>query len=392
MSTEIRQELKIVPAQASVVKHVRYTYACRRCDREAVTTPVITAAMPVLPGSLVSPSAMAFVMTGKYIDGLPLYRQEQSLSRLGIDISRQTMANWMIQGAERWLFPLYERMHELILKQEILHADETTLQVLHEPGRAATSKSYLWLYRTGQTRSPIVLYDYQTTRASKHPCRFLNGFKGYLQVDGYSGYNRLEEITLVGCWAHARRKFDEALKVLPPEKKDADVAAKRGLEFCNRLFALERELKKVSPEERYRIRLKRGRPIVDEFKEWLDYQRPKVLPKSAFGQAIGYSLKQWQKLNAERSIKPFVIGRKNWLFANTPRGAKASATIYSIVETAKENGLNPFAYLQYLFEQLPNIDLNDQCALDELLPWSESLLPKCRKYSEDNKEQEKPTS
>jgi len=159
--------------------------------------------------------------------------------------------------------------------------------------------------------------------------------------------------------------------VLPPEKKDPDVAAKRGLEFCNRLFALERELKKVSPEERYRIRLKRGRPIVDEFKEWLDYQRPKVLPKSAFGQAIGYSLKQWQKLNAffadgrleidnnraERSIKPFVIGRKNWLFANTPRGAKASATIYSIVETAKENGLNPFAYLQYLFEQLPNIEL-----------------------------------
>jgi hypothetical protein len=270
---------------------------------------------------------MAFVMTGKYIDGLPLYRQEQSLSRLGIDISRQTMANWMIQGAERWLFPLYERMHELILKQEILHADETTLQVLHEPGRAATSKSYLWLYRTGQTRSPIVLYDYQTTRASKHPCRFLNGFKGYLQVDGYSGYNRLEEITLVGCWAHARRKFDEALKVLPPGKKDPDVAAKRGLEFYNRLFALERELKKVSPEERYRIRLKRGRLIVDEFKEWLDYQRPKVLPKSAFGQAIGYSLKQWQRLNAffadgrleidnnraERSIKPFVIGRKNWL-------------------------------------------------------------------------------
>ena len=170
MSTEIRQELKIVPAQASVVKHVRYTYACRRCDREAVTTPVITAAMPVpLPGSLVSPSAMAFVMTGKYIDGLPLYRQEQSLSRLGIDISRQTMANWMIQGAERWLFPLYERMHELILKQEILHADETTLQVLHEPGRAATSKSYLWLYRTGQTRSPIVLLrlsDYQGLQTS----------------------------------------------------------------------------------------------------------------------------------------------------------------------------------------------------------------------------------
>jgi hypothetical protein len=209
----------------------------------------------------------------------------------------------------------------------------------------------------------------------------------------------LPGVTLVGCWAHARRQFDEALKALPKEKQKADVAARHGLEYCNRLFALERELKNVSDEERYRERLKRGRPIIDEFKAWLDYQKPRVLPKSAFGQAIGYCLNQWDKLLAfladgrleldnnrsERSIKPFVIGRKGWLFSNTPRGAKASATIYSIVESAKENGLNPFTYLMYLFEQMPNLDVKDRNVLDELLPWSSSLPARCRirKTSDD---------
>lgn len=394
MSTETRREIKIIPAQAVVVKHVSYVYACRRCEREGINTPIITAPMPKppLPGSLASPSAIAHVMTGKYVDGLPLYRQEKSLSRLGIALSRQTMANWMIKSSELWLEPLYDRLHEFLLKRDILHSDETTLQVLREEDREATSKSYMWLYRTGRKEPAIVLYDYQTTRANKHPLRFLSGFKGYLHVDGYAGYNGLPDITLVGCWAHARRQFDEALKALPKDKQDADVAARHGLEFCNRLFALERELKRVSDEERYRERLKRGRPLIDEFKAWLDYQRPRVLPKSAFGQAIGYCLNQWSKLlayladgrleldnnRAERSIKPFVIGRKGWLFSNTPRGAKASATIYSIVETAKENGLNPFTYLIYLFERLPNIDVKDRNALDELLPWSPGLPAGCR--------------
>ena len=394
MSTQTRREIKIIPAQAVVVEHVSHIYACRRCEREGISTPVITAPMPKppLPGSIASPSAIAYIMTGKYVDGLPLYRQEKSLSRLGIELSRQTMANWMLKAAECRLNPLYDRLHEILLQRDILHSDETTLQVLHEEGREATSKSYMWLYRTGREEPAIVLYDYQTTRAGKHPLRFLEGFEGYLHVDGYAGYNSLPGITLVGCWAHARRQFDEALKALPKEKQNADVAARHGLEFCNRLFALERELKKVSDEERYRERLKRGRPIINEFKAWLDYQKPRVLPKSAFGQAISYCLNQWDKLLAfledgrleldnnrsERSIKPFVIGRKGWLFANTPRGAKASATIYSIVETAKENGLNPFAYLVYLFEQMPNMDVKDQNALDELLPWSSSLPAGCR--------------
>jgi hypothetical protein len=234
--------------------------------------------------------------------------------------------------------------------------------------------------------------DYQTTRAGKHPSRFLTGFKGYLHVDGYAGYNELANVTLVGCWAHARRKFDEALKALPEDKRNKAVAAREGLEYCNRLFAIERELKDKTPEERYQIRQVRSKPVLDAFLAWLKTQKSRVLPKSSFGQAIYYCLAQWDKLVAflqdgrleldnnrsEHSIKPFVIGRKNWLFANTPRGAKASAITYSIIETAKENGLNPFQYLIYLFEKLPNLDLQDKNALDQLLPWAETLPPVCR--------------
>lgn len=394
MSTEVRQELQVIPAQVKVVKHVRYVYSCRRCEREEITTPIVTAPMPapVLPGSLVSPSVMAYIMNQKYGEGLPLYRQEQQFAGLGIELSRQTLANWVLHGANNWLRLVYDRLHAYLLKRDILHADETTLQVLREPGRAAETKSFLWLYRTGREGPPIVLYEYQTTRASKHPRRFLAGFKGYLHVDGYAGYNDLPDITLVGCWAHARRKFDEALKALPDEKRAAAVAAREGLEFCNNLFAIERDLKDAPPDERYQIRQVRSRPVLDAFLAWLKSKKSQVLPKSSFGQAINYCLSQWDKLEAflqdgrleldnnrsERSIKPFVIGRKNWLFANTPRGAQASAIVYSIVETAKENGLNPFHYLSYLFEKLPNIDIDDKNALDELLPWSTTLPSSCR--------------
>lgn len=393
MSTEVRKELKVIPAQVKVVKHVRHVYSCRRCEREEINTPIVTAPMPspILPGSLVSPSAMAYIMSQKYVEGMPLYRQEKQLARLGVNLSRQTLANWMLHGANKWLNLLYDRMHHHLLKKDVLHADETTLQVLREPGRAAETTSYMWLYRTGQEGPPIILYDYQRTRASKYPRRFLSGFKGYLHVDGYAGYNGLPDITLVGCWAHARRKFAEALKALPESASSATVTAKEGLDFCNQLFAIERKLKNAIPDERYKNRLVRSRPVLDAFLAWLNTQKSRVLPKSALGQAIKYCLNQWDKLEAfmkdsrleldnnraERSIKPFVIGRKNWMFTNTPRGAQASAIIYSIVETAKENGLNPFSYLNYIFEKLPNIDVRDQDALDKLLPWSSSLPTNC---------------
>jgi hypothetical protein len=204
----------------------------------------------------------------------------------------------MVQGSERWLRPVYERMREHLIKRDILHADETTLQVLHEPGRAADTVSYMWLYRTGRDGPAIVLYDYQTTRAGRHAKKFLEGFKGYLHVDGYEGYNGIPDVVLVGCWAHARRKFDEALKAIPGTSEGITSVAKEGLDYCNKLFAIERELRDVTPEERYEERLKRSKPILDEFYSYLKYHMPRVLPKSVLGGAIRYCLNQWDKLTA----------------------------------------------------------------------------------------------
>lgn len=400
MSTQVRQELKVIPAQVILQKHVQYIYACRQCDKEQTKTPIIKAKMPnpILPGSLASPSILAYIMDQKYTNSMPLYRQEQQLSRLGIELSRQTMANWLLNAADPWLKVIYDRMHEQLIKRDILHADETTLQVLKEPGRLAETKSYMWLYRTGREGPPIVLYEYQTTRASKHPDRFLAGFKGYLQTDGYSAYGKLAYVTSVGCFAHARRKFTEALKALPAAQKDKPVAASVGLDYCNKLFAIEQKLKDSSAKDRYDKRLEKSKPLLDEFYIWLKRQRQLTIPKSAFGQAIIYCLNQWDNLNhflldgrleidnnrAERSIKSLVIGRKNWLFANTSRGANASAIMYSIIETAKENNLKPYNYLVYLFEQLPNIDTSNVAAVDSLLPWSDALPEDCRMPHEDN--------
>ncbi|MFD2444114.1 IS66 family transposase [Bacillus sp. CGMCC 1.16607] len=401
MSTEVRQELKFIPAELKVVKHVRYVYSCRHCEREEIETPIKTAAMPnpVISGSLASPSLLAHIMSQKYVDGLPLYRQEKQFARLGVALSRQTFANWMVYGASNWLSILYNRMHQLLLLRDILHADESSLQVLHEPGRPATSKSYLWLYRTGRIGPAITLYDYQETRAGENAKKFLKDFKGYLQVDGYPGYHKVPGATLIGCWAHARRKFDEALKAVPASKRVGSLTAADGLYFCNQLYTIERELKDLTSEERYEKRLESSKPVLDAFLVWLKKQEQNVAQKSKLGEAIIYCLNQWEKLEAflkdgrleidnnrsERSIKPFVIGRKNWLFANTPKGARSSAIIYSIVETAKENGLNPYYYLRYLFEVLPNMDIKDESALDKLLPWSTTLPIYCRVFNQLSK-------
>lgn len=396
MSTEVRREIKVIPAQMKVVEHVRHVYACRSCERGGTETPIITAPMPApaLPGSLASPSILGYIMHQKYVQSLPLYRQEQEFERLGVALSRQTLANWLLKSSDRWLAPLYRRLHEHLLEREILHADETTVQVLKEPGRSAQNQSYMWLYRTGRDGPPIILFDYQQTRASLHPQAFLGDFCGFLHVDGYGGYDPLEpKVTLVGCWAHARRKFDEALTALPSSARSAGpVAAQIGMEFCNRLFAIEKTLKDSTPEQRRAQRHERSVPILHEFKAWLDHQQTQVLPKTALGRAITYCIRQWDKLNrflldgrleisnnrCEQAIRPFVIGRNNWLFANTPNGATASAIIYSIVETAKANHLKPLEYLTYLFERLPNIDLADPAQLDAVMPWADALPDTCR--------------
>jgi transposase len=366
MSTQVRRELKLIPAEVKVVEHVRHVYACRRCEKEEIYTPILTAPMPapVIAGSLASPSIVAYIMSQKYAD------------------------------SEQWLAPLYDYMHAELLKRDIAHADETTLQVLHEPGRVAQAKSYLWLYRTGRMGPDIILYDYQPGRGGEHPSQFLAGFTGYLQTDGYSGYNQVKGVTQLGCWSHARRKYHEALQVVPAAQR-AQTAAAEGLQFCNALFEVERKWKDATPEERYAARLAESKPILEQFSAWLESQRLRVLPKGLLGTAITYCLNQWEKLNvflqdgrleihnnrSERSIKPVVIGRKNFLFSNTPRGATASAIIYSIVETAKANDLKPQAYLQYLFEQLPQLeDVKDHEALKKLAPWSPSLPLICRNF------------
>ena len=394
MSKEIRKELKIIPAQVKVVEHVRDVYACRNCEKENITTPIVTAPMPnpVLKGSFLSPSLLAYIMDRKYSEAVPLYRQEKQFNNFGIDLSRQNLANWVIHGANNWLKHLYDRMHVYLLQEDVLHADETTIQVLSEKGKAARSKSYMWLYATGSSGPPIFMYEYQPSRANEHPKKFLAGFSGFLQTDGYARYNSVQDVTLVGCFAHARRGFSDALKALPKGSVKTKTNAQEGLDFCNQLFQIERDLKDLSAEERYEKRLEQSKPVLEAFLSWLNIKSNQTLPKSSLGKAIKYCLNQWIKLEAflldgrleisnnraERAIKPFVIGRKNFLFSKSTKGAIASAITYSIIETAKANNLNPFFYLNYLFEKLPNIDLENMDQLDELLPWAQSIPEECK--------------
>lgn len=396
IGSNTHRELIVIPAQMKVLNRVRFRYGCRTCERESIMTPIVTAPMPksIQPGSLASPSAVAHILNQKYGQGVPLYRQEQELKRQGVDLSRQTMANWVIAAATLWFVLLYERMHTLLVTGDHLHADETPVQVLREPGRKAEQESYMWLYRSGRTDRSIVLYEYQPGRKGEYPRDFLSGFQGYLQVDGYAGYHKVKNVTLVGCWAHARRGFTDALKALPEGAKAEGTKAQEGLDFCNRLFALERQWQEEEPKERQKRRMEHSVPVLEAFREWLRSQRNRVLPKSKLGHAMEYCLNQWEKLTvfvmdgrlvldnnrSERAIKPFVIGRKNWLFANTPKGAKASAVTYSLIETAKENGLKPYEYLRYVLEQLPQLpDPKDATVLDGLSPWSKTLPADIRK-------------
>lgn len=390
MGREIRRELKLVPAKAVIVEHVRKVYTCRDCEKDECGVPIRKAPMdePVIKGSFASPEAVAQIMTQKFVMGAPLYRQEQEWKRNGIQLSRQTMSNWLIRCAEDWLEPIYDALHEIMVENYIaLHADETTLQVLREPDKTAQSQSYMWLYRTSgfnqhgsRTLFPIVLYDYQPDRRAKRPDDFLRGFKGYLHTDGYAGYHGLsKDITIVGCWAHARRKFDEALKSLPPGDPNQSNALV-GKQYCDKLFAIEKSLEDASPQERYEKRQELAKPLLDEFFVWLDSLH---MAKNVLGKAVKYTLGQRKYLErylldgqleisnnrAERSIKPFVIDRKNFLFANTPRGARASAITFSIIETAKECGLDPYRYLTYIFKNAPNWNIrNDIDRLGYLLP------------------------
>ena len=381
---EVRRELVIIPAKVKGLEHHIYSYACQNCKQHNIETPVIRAEKEValIPGGFAMPEAVAHIIPQKFIMGSPLYRQEQEWKNHGIELSRQTMSNWMLKCVELYLEPLYERLHEKLLQREVLHADETTLQVLKEFDKPASSKSYMWLYRTGSDAEyPIVLYNYQSGRGKEYPQEFLKGYKGYLQTDGYSVYHDLnQDITDVGCWAHLRRKFDEAQVALPKGKFAAMSAVTNALGIFTKIYKIEKQLAKLSFAERYNKRFEQEKPLLDELFAWA--KNLNLAPKSALGKALTYLENQKPYLmnylkdgrleidnnRAERSIKPFVIGRKNFLFANTPRGAQSSAIIYSLVETAKENRLDPFKYLVHVLATAKKLDLSQKDNVDLLLP------------------------
>ena len=387
---EVRRRLVIIPAQVRIREDRYYTYDCRKCTEEGIQTSVVKTGKesPVIPGSYATAEAIAHIATQKFVMGSPLYRQEKEWNRAGVQLSRQTMSNWVLRVAEDWLRPIYDHLHRQLLQREVLHADETTLQVLKLEGQTARSKCYMWLYRTGgDAEHPIVLYEYQQNRKAENAEAFLKGFTGWLHADGYSGYHRLpENIRVVGCWAHLRRKFDEAVNALPKEQQ-VGCTALEGLQYCNILFAIEKELADLPPEERYIQRLARSKPVMDALLAWAETKT--APPKSSLGKALYYLREQWPYLirfledgrleisnnRAERSIKPFVMGRKNWLFANTEGGAQSSAIVYSLIETARENNLDPYRYLVHVFSKAPGLAVTDKNWAAKLLP--ENIPPEC---------------
>ncbi len=355
---EVSEQLEIVPMQIRVIKHIRKVYGCRGCE----TAPV-TADKPaqLIEKSMASPSVLAMLLTTKYVDGLPLHRFEKVLSRHGIDISRQTLARWVIQCGEH-LQPLLNLMRDRLLESRVIHCDETRVQVLKEPDREATSQSWMWVQTGGPPGKPVILFDYSTSRAQEVPSRLLESYCGYLMTDDYAGYNAVAVqpgIERMGCWAHARRKFVEAQKVQPKGKTGrADIA----LNLINKLYGIERDLKDASDEQRHQGRQQDSLPILAQLHGWLEKTQPQVTAQNALGKAVGYLASNWNKLKryveaghlpidnnpAERAIRPFVIGRKAWLFSDTPKGAVASAQIYSLVETAKANSQEPYAWLRHV--------------------------------------------
>ena len=391
---EVYRRYSFTPAKVEAEEHHVKVYAGKK------TVEIVKAEHPecLLRGSLVSPSLEAAVMNAKYVNAVPLYRQEQEFERYGLHISRQNMANWTIQCADRYLAVLYDYLHEKLYSYHVLQADETPVLV-NKDGRPAGSKSYMWVYRTGRmyTERQIVLYEYQKTRNASHPREFLKDFNGVCVTDGYQVYHTIEgereDLRIAGCWSHARRRFDEAVKALPKQKQK-DSRAYLALTMIQAIYREEKQLKDLPAGERKDRRQLSVKPMVEAYFTWVRENLPKVPPKSKTWEGFNYSLNQEKYLKvflddgevpmdnnaAEQSIRGFCIGKKNWVMIDTIAGAKASAIIYSIAETAKANNLNPYDYFEYLLTEIPkHLDDTDRSFLDDLLPWSPSLPANCRK-------------
>lgn len=386
---EVCEKLDIIPARVQVIRHIRPKYACKGCESvesEGPTVAIAPVPEQIIPKCIATPGLLAYILTAKFVDALPFYRQEQIFARLGIDLSRTLMSTWAIR-VSILIKPLLELLHAQILSGPLIQADETTVQVMKEPGRADTSKSYMWVFRGGPPDKPAVIYHYEPTRSGEVAKKFIKEFKGCVQTDGYAGYDfldKLEDVIHAGCWAHARRKYMEAIKGGAKNKSgSADVA----VSYIQKLYAIEHDIntRELTGEAVVAERRLRAKPVLDKFKQWLDGRVIKTPPKGLLGKAMLYTLGQWDRLTcyidnayltpdnnlAENAIRPFVVGRKNWLFSGNPDGAQASAALYSLIETAKACDLEPYRYLRHLFERLPRASSPEDYKL--LLPQKLSM-------------------
>ncbi len=348
----VTEQIKYIPAKLSVVQHVRPKYACKPCQANVKIAP-----MPnlLLPKSLATPELVAYTIIAKYCDHIPLYRQQNIWDRLGIDMPRSSLCGWLLK-VSALCEPLVKLLRQYIIAYDYAQVDETTVQVLDEIGRSNQTKSYIWCYRGGGAKRCIV-YEYQETRGGYHAKEFLSGFKGYLQSDAYSGYHFVDKedgIIRVGCMAHARRKFADIIKI-----SKTNGLAHEAVKFFRALYKIEKEARELNTSMRFALRDEKAKPILATFKTWLDTNLTKTPVQSKIGEAIRYTLSNWEWLNnylkdgrieidnnlLENAIRPFAVGRKNWLFMGSPSGAKAGATFYSLIETCKANDLEPYQYL-----------------------------------------------
>ena len=382
----VRRELVFIPARLKVREYYSRNYECPQCSQHGI--PVIKKGKDGRPHMLYGMACagtVAWVMYQKFCNALPYFRQEKDWKQYGASITRKTMANWVIQNSEAFFLPMYEYFQRKLLEREFAMADETPLQVLHEPGRRAQTQSYMWLFRSGEDGlPPIILYKYSETRAGENAVDFLCGFKGYLMCDGYSGYNKVPDAKRTACWAHIRRYLTDAI----PKGKALDYTqpSVQGVMYINQLFHLEDiiKAKHTSFDAIKKARLEKEKPVVEGFLSWLDQQAP--VRGSRMDKAVTYIRNRRSYLTtyledgrcsfsnnlSENAIRPFTVGRKNWLFCDTPNGAQASALVYSMVEIAKANGVNVYHYLTYLLEKMPSNRMSDE-ELELLAPWNENV-------------------
>lgn len=382
----VRRELVFIPARLKVREYYSRNYECPQCSQHG--GPVIKKGKDGRPHMLYGMACagtVAWVMYQKFCNALPYFRQEKDWKQYGASITRKTMANWVIQNSEAFFLPMYEYFQRKLLEREFAMADETPLQVLHEPGRRAQTQSYMWLFRSGEDGlPPIILYKYSETRAGENAVDFLRGFKGYLMCDGYSGYNKVPDAKRTACWAHIRRYLTDAI----PKGKALDYTqpSVQGVMYINQLFHLEDiiKAKHTSFDAIKKARLEKEKPVVEGFLSWLDQQAP--VRGSRMDKAVTYIQNRRSYLTtyledgrcsfsnnlSENAIRPFTVGRKNWLFCDTPNGAQASALVYSMIEIAKANGVNVYHYLTYLLEKMPSNRMSDE-ELELLAPWNENV-------------------